>query len=351
MAEKLHSVINTYVQILIDTVRATGVERETILKPFEGDISSFEEPGQRLSMTRVTELWLWCVELSNDRDLGLHVGENVRPGSFHIVTPVLMNSPTLADGLELMVRYQGLVSEGGTLSREVTSTGLRIIYTPHAMSIPMTRYQVEGIFSSVVHFIRWLLAREFIPERVCFAHTVNHDREEYVRIFKCPVLFGQERHILSLNTEHLNTRIPQSDPELLRHHQKIADGYLENLNRGKKLSQMLRDWLQERENFFTASLEKAASYLKMSPRTLQRQLRKEGVAYLELHREVVMETARFLLLYTDKSNGEISEELGYINLSSFYRGFKRFYGKTPTEYRRYKRSVQYRPDPVKSIPG
>ena len=49
-----------------------------------------------------------------------------------------------------------------------------------------------------------------------------------------------------------------------------------------------------------------------------------------------METAKYLLLNTSLSISEISEKVGYYNLSSFTRRFKQSQGINPTEYRSIK---------------
>ena len=62
-----------------------------------------------------------------------------------------------------------------------------------------------------------------------------------------------------------------------------------------------------------------------------------GLTFSALVGKLRMENAAALLSGTDLPVEAISERTGYANLSSFYRSFTRFYGKTPADYRRQNR--------------
>ena len=71
----------------------------------------------------------------------------------------------------------------------------------------------------------------------------------------------------------------------------------------------------------------------MSERTLQRRLHAEGTRFHDL-----LEEARRTIACSDLSNRnlaayEVSFLLGCVELSTFFRAFKRWTGKTPQEYR------------------
>ena len=77
-----------------------------------------------------------------------------------------------------------------------------------------------------------------------------------------------------------------------------------------------------------------ANRLNMSPRTLQRRLEENGIAYAELLDEVRAELAKNKLQNSELSLAEIGFLLGFSEQSSFNRAFKRWTGKTPREYQR-----------------
>lgn len=327
------TVINTYVQTLVDTVCAMGADRDAVLQPLIKENVMLDKPGERLPINLMTRLWQRTAELTGDPDLGLHVGETIRPGTFHILAPVIMNCRTLEETIDVMITFQSLVSEGGILKSNKTSRGIELIYTPGPFAVPMTRFQVECIFSGIATFARWLLNRDLPLTEVRFRHRIEHSETEYHRIFRCPVMFSQPENVILFSEENLSLPIPYADPDLRKHHQKVAERLMASLTFENKVVQDLTDCLLMLPHSGRVSLDQAADYMKMSPRTLQRKLKNANTSFHDVQTSVLMSMAHELLLRTDKTVSIISEELGYLNTSSFHRRFRRWYSMTPHEYR------------------
>ncbi len=291
-------------------------------------------------MELMTRLWQRAVRLSGDPDLGLHVGEEIRAGSLHAVAPLVMHCASMREVIEDLLRYHSLVSQGGVFTCEGDSRRkVSIVYRPNALSIPMTRYQVEGIFSALVNFSRWLLDDErMAPESVWFSHTIGHDEGEYRRIFRCPVHFGKGKNVLTFVAEQLRRRIPQADPMLREYHRQIAETLLSDLDANQKIALRLKDFLLRQVERNPISLSAAAAYFRMSQRSLQRFLQAEGVTFKSVIEEVRMEKAHHLLSQSDESLNVVAGKLGYSNTGSFHRAFRRWYRMTPETYRRRKGS-------------
>lgn len=69
--------------------------------------------------------------------------------------------------------------------------------------------------------------------------------------------------------------------------------------------------------------------LAVSPRTLQRHLRKEGTSFQQVLDTLREELARNYLAKTEYSSGQIAFLLGYEDPNSFYRAFRAWTGQTP----------------------
>ncbi len=72
----------------------------------------------------------------------------------------------------------------------------------------------------------------------------------------------------------------------------------------------------------------------MSPRTLQRRLREQGVVFNDVLDAMRLRAAKSYLARGDVAGAEVAYLLGFAEPSSFNRAFKRWSGQTPTEYRR-----------------
>lgn len=79
-------------------------------------------------------------------------------------------------------------------------------------------------------------------------------------------------------------------------------------------------------------MEQVAKKLKVSARTLQRQLASEGTNFSDISEQVRCEKAAQLLRARRQTVSSIAEELGYASVANFCRAFRRWYSSTPSEY-------------------
>ena len=82
------------------------------------------------------------------------------------------------------------------------------------------------------------------------------------------------------------------------------------------------------------SAEAAASYFFVDRRTLHRYLKKERTTFRQVANEVRLEIATELLADPGLSCSEIARLLQFTDPSAFTRAFRRWSGKTPSEWAR-----------------
>lgn len=75
----------------------------------------------------------------------------------------------------------------------------------------------------------------------------------------------------------------------------------------------------------------------VSTSTLKRRLAEEGTTFRELRQSCLRESAMMLLITRSMSASQIATELGYGDLANFSHAFKRWTGRSPSEYRRSQR--------------
>lgn len=79
---------------------------------------------------------------------------------------------------------------------------------------------------------------------------------------------------------------------------------------------------------------------RLSPRTFQRRLAEDGIAYSDLVAEVRRDLAQELLADSSRSQLDVSLSLGYSDAANFSRAFKHWTGETP---RAFRRSLEHSP--------
>ncbi|WML34415.1 AraC family transcriptional regulator [Clostridium sp. OS1-26] len=83
------------------------------------------------------------------------------------------------------------------------------------------------------------------------------------------------------------------------------------------------------------TLENLAQIVHLSPTYLSRVFHQEkGVAIRTYISQQRMEQSKYLLLHSNLPIKKIAEDCGFINISHFYRVFKKYIGKSPADIRK-----------------
>ncbi|MDD5730314.1 MAG: DNA-binding response regulator [Candidatus Omnitrophica bacterium] len=94
----------------------------------------------------------------------------------------------------------------------------------------------------------------------------------------------------------------------------------------------------ERNCYKKIGLKEAAEAVCLSPKYLSRIFKqKTGKSFSEYRLKIKIEKARELLSKSANNVNQIADKLGYENVESFIRQFKKLTRKTPTEYRKKNR--------------
>ena len=112
-----------------------------------------------------------------------------------------------------------------------------------------------------------------------------------------------------------------------------CEAELSALGERRRLAMRVRDILTHSEQHYL-SIENVADRLHMSDRTLKRQLAAEGTSFSTLVDEVRYRHATSLLSRTDYTLEQIADELGYSDVANFSRAFKRWSGRSPSNWRK-----------------
>lgn len=134
-----------------------------------------------------------------------------------------------------------------------------------------------------------------------------------------------------------------TNPEIIKAYLTIlfsrlleSESYEMFLKKGEKNSSLsvveLLAYIEK--NYLDITLEQTAAHFQFSPEHLGRIIKKiTGKTFSNIVQEQKFKFAFMLLQLTKKSIEEISREIGYNNLTFFYKKFHSIFGVTPNEYR------------------
>lgn len=282
------------------------------------------------------------IEASGDPLFGLHTSAFIQPGSYHVMGYISMSVQTLHEALLKVTLYERLVGDMGTTDINLESDQAQIRWHCRYPDQPVRRHLIDNVLSSWFCYARWLTGNDNLaPTEVLLEHPEPPAEQiaEYERVFDCPVRFGQPHSALAGPPELLMLPIRQPDPLLLSTLEAHAITQLAQLGIETSLSQRVRQCIKDAIGHTLPRKEAVAERLGMNIRTLHRHLADEGQSWQKLLDEIRLDQAKQLLRNTDQAQTCIADALGYSDIRSFQRSFKRHTGQTPGQYRKAHQSV------------
>jgi AraC-like DNA-binding protein len=278
-------------------------------------------------------LWEAAVEETGDASLGIHVAEAAPVASFGVHAYALLSSPSLREAYRRGCRYQRLIHEATTLEfEEGASDGILHHSLPGGRPVP--RHPAEFLVTVWVRLGRLVAGTDWTPSLVSFAHSEPGDISEHARVFGAPIRFASVRTALHVPNAVLDTPNPRADEGLADLLDDHATLLLARVPHSPTVAGRVGALLAAAfAGCDVPTAEHVARDLALSVRSLHRGLREEGTTFRELLDRLRHERSAELLADPRLSIAEIGYLLGFAEISSFYRAFKRWSGQTPAEFR------------------
>ena len=295
-------------------------------------VKILDDPDAHIPMSLGVALLVRGVEMTGDQDLGLHLAERADLGTLDVHFYAMLSSPTLEAAYERLCRYQRLIHETTRVTLEIEGDRATLRHLmPGGLAVP--RQSAEFIVAAWVRGGRAVTGNDWAPIEVRFAHPQPKDTREHLRFFRSPVRFATGENALILSASLLELPCVGADPSLLAVLDRYAADRLELAPRSTHLADRARAALAEDLRGGEPSVERLASRLKMSVRTLNRALAAEQTSYRKLLDQLRQELAARLFRDNRVAIPEVAFLTGFSELSAFYRAFKRWTGQTPAEFR------------------
>jgi len=297
------------------------------------------DPDRLLELDPVLRLAQAAAEAAGDDCLGLHLGESWDLGGLGVLSYAVLNAPTVGTGLRNLDRYGRSHLQGGRIALALEAGEARLIYELEASDRELARQHVESAAVVGLRIVQRLAGADWRPRRAVFGHRRPRDTSEHARIFRCPVRFaGGEHLVIAFDVADLERSVAGADRNLL----PIVEQHLDKLLSADvkaALVQDVRGVLAQVLCDGNPTIRVVAKRLGMSVRTLQRRLDEHGVVFRDLVQEIRHELAERYLAERSANLTEVAFLLGYSELSTFDRAFRRWTGSTPVAARRSLRAA------------
>lgn len=303
----------------------TGISAHTLLTTEDTKITS-KQQMQVLSNAQ---------SMSGEPDFGLHLGQQLLPSSHGPLGHLVLSSSNVITALESFADF---------LPVRIPFSSVHISLDEHWLYSSLTlKIETEPAVQRILHecfalmiqsVVESVLGREMQDARIAFAHDKPEYHQLYGEYLHSPVQFSSDKCTFLIPAEVAKTPNASGSPEAYALAQNICLGILEQMPASdlSTADRVRRLILSSPMGSLTASDVARAMFI--TKRTLQRRLDREGFCYRDITEKLLSELAIRHLGESAHTVESIAVLLGYFDTAAFRKAFRRWYGQSPTDYRR-----------------
>jgi AraC-like DNA-binding protein len=316
------------VRPFIRILRGSTVVPEAVLDELDA-----LDQDHRLPAAIIHQMLEAMVAATGDPDIGLKGARARSPGDGGVLEYAVSSASTAGDAIAAAARYAGLMTDALEMRLEVVENDA-IVRLDNRVVLP--RAGMDFQVGAIHRAFTCIWAAGAGPSlQVFFAYEAPEDTSEYARTFgSAPVHFGAPFSGFKFDAVWLSSKLASAESALhdviLRHAEKA----LAELPRARKLAERVRSAILSELAGGNPSVAHVAPRLHMSARTLERRLEREGTTFSELLDDMRKGLALRYVGSQDLAFTEVAFLLGFSQVSSFHRAFKRWTNETPLAYRR-----------------
>ncbi|RKZ89590.1 MAG: hypothetical protein DRQ39_00315 [Gammaproteobacteria bacterium] len=302
-----------------------------ILVKVDIDPASIADHNARIPTTKVFDFFQQIADEISKPNFALEAGKYWHPTQMGALGYAWMTSSTLRSAFERLVRYSRIVLGFVDITIEESATGLSLIFDFKNESFAPA-FRLDANRSIILAMIQSNAGQKFHPQLVSFSHTEPENISDFYALFQCPVLFNTDVDSLTISLDEADKPRTCSNKQLSQLHDQLLIEYVAKLDKNNVVERVKLAIINELgTGYFSDKI--IAESLLMSQRTLQRRLEENNTTFKILVNEVRQDLADTYLNDSSLSLTEISFMLGFSEMSSFSRAFKRWSGQSPRTYR------------------
>lgn len=304
---------------LTAAMNAVGLER-----------SLLRRPEDKVPFDKLCALFEYCADAWGLPDLGLRLARYQHIEILGPVALVTRMEPDLRRAIKAMMENLVIHTTGTVVALQEVGDIALLTLDAHPVPAGTRQYMMTSVG------VAWNVLEQAGNAKIDLIEVAFRSAEGGLRgaaqsHFRCPIRFNAERNALYFSRSALDRPIQRTDTA----YHAIIRRYLSSSRdeiAGRYQDAVTGEIARQME-FGTCTLESVAQKLRLEPRSLQRRLQKEGVAFRDLIDDWRKVRALSLVTHTRLPLSEVSLAMGYTEQSIFARAFQRWYGETPLTYR------------------
>ncbi len=321
-------------QVLWNMLEKYNEDPQPVFKQVGLNPALMYEPGARYSLKKIQGLWAEMERRIKDPCFGLTAATCWHPTYFGTMGYAMMVSKSLRVSLERLIRFHRVISDAnfGELHEDYNA-GTLIFTLKYNDETQYSRGREDAALAWIMSLLRVNFQKALAPVSVHLTHPKPDCSGKYYEFFQSPVHFNSTLCRLALPLDVVDRILPSGNEELAQFGDQAMTAYLASLDKGTRITHIKKIIIDNMPSG-NVSVDQVASELGMNSRKLQRILQKKGTTFLSLLNETRMDIAKQYIRDKQIDLTEVAFLLGFAELSTFSRSFKRWTGKSPIQFRK-----------------
>ena len=330
--------ITSYIGNALGIARALdayGLDGAAVLAEVGVDVNAAPSFDARVPVDLMHEALIRHIPGELDALFGLKFAKFINPINYHAFGVMLTSSTTLRAFCQRLQRYFAYINTSDQV--EFSDRGeleYREAVPAELVDEPLEVLLHESAWAAtMLKMVRSVSSPDFAPVTVRFGFSAPEGyTDEFAAYFLCPIVYDAPRTALCFAEEDLDQSLAGGNAQLARHSEKLVFDYLKTFTQVEivNAARMSLFELLPRGDFSLTSL---AGSLEMSEDAISNQLKANGTSYQQLLGDTRRELAEEYIFRADLSVNEIAYMLGFSDCSNFARSFRRWTGKSPSDFR------------------
>lgn len=257
---------------------------------------------------------------------------SMKPGSFAFMAHIAMQQNTVEQGIQQALKFLSLIFANKTT---------HLIQQQSVAEIVLNESQEEAFrpfcyftFWMYVHGLTcWLASRRVPILAVELRCTKPDNADDYRLMFSENLSFSKSQTRIVFAADCLQQPIRRSDAELKRFINNAPRNIMVKYRDPLSLTSKTRQLLNQQVPSLWPDAEQVAEHFHISVATLRRRLAEEGQSFQQIKDKLRANQAMRALADRQKSFVDIANELGFADVSAFYKAFRKWTGTQPGHYR------------------
>jgi len=321
---------------LIEALEERGFTTERILAKTRLTPEAVRRPVN-VSADEIFRVYANAAELVSEPSFAFQVGLRHRLSGYGIYGFAILTSTNFARAVHFALEYSRAMEPPLDVSfTHARDQGLGIVRMDPmagAASFPeLYQFIVDMRMGETLAACRDVLGDEFTPTGISLAYSKGLVGDDHIDIPGCDIAYGAAENRFVFEERWLDHPVTFRNAATHASLVALCEQMLAELDQSRGLRGRVEAVLMENLGR-KIEFEDVCSALGVTPRTLRRKLRNEGISYGQIADD---QRRKLALKYLHESNlkiASIAEALGFSDATSFRRTLKRWTGSTPNQIR------------------